>query len=144
MMDQTKVLRRGDLVSEVVQAAKRWWTSVRSKAQHGRMGTTELRLWQAARALDEHDEATSSVSDDELRELYGQHCECRPLNTARISHSHDCCCGILDDVRMALHGFALDRDADGKEYDWPVSVTDEERHAARLRCAEVVAQARAK
>lgn len=46
---------REQLVAAVVTAGKRWWPSVRSKANHARMTTTELRLWQALRALMKRD-----------------------------------------------------------------------------------------
>jgi hypothetical protein len=37
-----------------------------------------------------------------LREVAGRHCECRPLDLARDTHSHDCDTDILVDLRRAL------------------------------------------
>lgn len=42
-------------------------------------------------------------ADDPLVALFKKHCECRPVNTARVSHSHDCDKGITNDVRTVLH-----------------------------------------
>jgi len=75
--------------------------------------------------------ARRGVTDADLRQLFAEHCECRPLNTARTSHSHDCEDGVTEDVRIALHGFVVD---DGE----PAVVSDFERAAARARCAALV------
>lgn len=47
----TATTDREQLVAEVVATAKRWWSSVRAKANHARMPTVELKLWQAIRAV---------------------------------------------------------------------------------------------
>lgn len=71
-----------------------------------------------------------TFTDNKIRELFARHCECRPLNTARISHRPDCDTGITDDCRTALHGFVLE------DEQWPVVVSAEARELARGRCAE--------
>jgi len=48
-------LERDELVSKVAEAAKRWWPTVRTKANHARMGRVELALFNAVRVLKEHD-----------------------------------------------------------------------------------------
>lgn len=44
------------------------------------------------------------ITDDQLRELFARHCECRPLDLTRTEddHSHDCDTAILRDVQIAL------------------------------------------
>jgi hypothetical protein len=42
---------RDRLVTAVIATGKRWWPSVRAKANHARMPTVELKLWQAIREL---------------------------------------------------------------------------------------------
>ena len=39
-----------------------------------------------------------------LAGYFGVHCECRPLNIERRSHSHDCDDDPCEDVRVALGG----------------------------------------
>lgn len=46
---------REQLVTKVIAAGKRWWPSVRAKANHARMERKELDLWQAIRAVMEFD-----------------------------------------------------------------------------------------
>ena len=43
-------------------------------------------------------------TDDQLRDLFARHCECRPLDLSRSEndHSHDCDTAILHDVQIAL------------------------------------------
>ncbi len=40
--------------------------------------------------------------------LFEGHCECRPTNTARLGHSHDCDDDVTELCRMALHRFVVD------------------------------------
>jgi hypothetical protein len=44
------------------------------------------------------------VTDAQIRALFARHCECRPVATARLTHSHDCNTGYTDVCREALHG----------------------------------------
>ena len=60
--------------------------------------------------LEERDRTAMTVTDDQIRVLFAEHCECRPINTARISHWHDCDTGYTDVCRLALHGFATELD----------------------------------
>lgn len=46
----------------------------------------------------------STITDDQILGLYAKHCECRPLDINRTSHSHDCDDAILEDCRVALGG----------------------------------------
>lgn len=46
---------RDVLVAAIIETGKRWWPSVRARANHARMPTVELKLWQAIRALKKHD-----------------------------------------------------------------------------------------
>jgi len=39
-----------------------------------------------------------------LAGYFGKHCECRPLNIERASHSHDCDDDPCEDARVALGG----------------------------------------
>jgi hypothetical protein len=71
------------------------------------------------------------LTDDQLRTLYARYCECRPLNTARCRHSHDCYCDVLTDVTVVLHG--IRQELYGGELCDAEAVTDESRAAARER-----------
>lgn len=46
------------------------------------------------------------ITDDQLRELFARHCECRPLDLTRTEDDHaaihDCDTGILHDIQIAL------------------------------------------
>ena len=46
------------------------------------------------------------ITDDQLRELFGRHCECRPLDFTRAEGDHaalhDCDTEILHDIQIAL------------------------------------------
>lgn len=50
--------------------------------------------------------ANTELTDDQLRELFGCHCECRPLDLTRTEDDHDaihdCDTGILHDIQIAL------------------------------------------
>jgi len=66
-----------------------------------------------------------SLTDDQLREMFAQHCECRDIdgvNLRRVEsdHSHDCDTEILADIQCALF------DADNQR-----------RAEARARCAQI-------
>lgn len=74
--------------------------------------------------------------------LFEKHCECRPTNTSRFSHSHDCDTDVTDDVRTVLHRVVLagpDADMYGQRDDHRAA-TDEEVRAARLRLAELLSK----
>lgn len=49
---------------------------------------------------------TREITDDQLRDLFARHCECRPLDLTRreADHAaiHDCDTGILHDIQVAL------------------------------------------
>jgi len=99
-----------------------------------------------------------SITDEQIRELFARHCECRPLNTARISHSHDCDTLYTDECRLALHAFTVGDHtiADGRDValhrlhqdykhaaehvadDWPCAASSADQRAARARCAEIL------
>ena len=53
------------------------------------------------------------ITDDQLRELFARHCECRPLDLTRneADHAacHDCDTGILHDIQVGL-GIARSND----------------------------------
>jgi hypothetical protein len=77
---------------------------------------------------------TDAVTDDQIRELFARHCECRTLdgiNTARTSHAHDCDTLCTNTCRTALHGFVVERDE-------PVAVGRSDQLAARRWCVEAI------
>lgn len=47
-----------------------------------------------------------SITDDQLRDLFARHCECRPLDLTRAKDDHaaihDCDTAILHDIQVAL------------------------------------------
>ena len=77
----------------------------------------------------------ATITDQDLRDLFARHCECRPLDLERTKGDHaaihDCDTGILSDVQYAL-GIVLFNDI-GR-----VQAIRE----ARERCAEVINAAR--
>ena len=44
------------------------------------------------------------LTKEVLAGYFGEHCECRPLDIERSSHSHDCDDDPCEDVRVALGG----------------------------------------
>lgn len=50
--------------------------------------------------------SADTITDDQLRDLFERHCECRPLDLERSEDDHaaihDCDTGILHDVQVAL------------------------------------------
>ena len=44
------------------------------------------------------------LTNEMLAGYFGKHCECRPLDIERTSHSHDCDDDPCEDVRVALGG----------------------------------------
>jgi hypothetical protein len=48
----------------------------------------------------------TAITDDQLRDLFARHCECRPLDLHRREDDHaqihDCDTGILHDVQVAI------------------------------------------
>ena len=51
-------------------------------------------------------DADRAITDDQLRELFARHCECRPLDLTRTASDHaaihDCDTSILHDIQVAL------------------------------------------
>ena len=76
-----------------------------------------------------------TITDQDLRDLFARHCECRPLDLELDANDHaaihDCDTGILSDVQYAL-GIVLFNDI-GR-----VQAIRE----ARDRCAEIINAAR--
>lgn len=66
---------------------------------------------------------TDNITDAQIHALFAQHCECRPLDIERASHSHDCDADFAEVCRTALGGSPL----------WPDCM-----RAARARCAEII------
>lgn len=64
--------------------------------------------------------------------LFEKRCECRPTNTARLDHSHDCDTDTTDDVRVVLHRVvrATPGDMSNSEHR---AATDREVQEARAR-----------
>ena len=66
-----------------------------------------------------------AVTDDQLRDLFARHCECRPLALERTEDDHaachDCDTAILDDIQTALFSGCC-----------------EEAEVARHRCAIMI------
>ena len=73
----------------------------------------------------------ATITNDQLRELFAGHCECRPLDLHRGKDDHaaihDCDTEILTDIQIAL-GLALFNDIGRVQA----------IRAARARCAEVI------
>jgi hypothetical protein len=44
------------------------------------------------------------LTKEMLAGYFGEHCECRPLDVERMSHSHDCDDAPCEDARVALGG----------------------------------------
>lgn len=65
----------------------------------------------------------STITDEQILKLFAAHCECRPLDIERVSHSHDCDAGIAELCRTALGGAPRWLDC---------------QRAARARCAEII------
>lgn len=72
-----------------------------------------------------------TITNDQLRDLFAKHCECRPLDLARIESDHaaihDCDTGTLHDVQLALNIVRFDDIG-----------RIQAMHQARERCAEVI------
>lgn len=45
-----------------------------------------------------------TLTDEQIRAYFEEHCECRPTDVERTSHSHDCDDDACEDVRVALGG----------------------------------------
>jgi hypothetical protein len=45
-----------------------------------------------------------TLADDVIIGYFGKHCECRPIDVERASHSHDCDDDQCEDARVALGG----------------------------------------
>lgn len=83
------------------------------------------------------DEPTQELSRATLVELFEQHCECRPVNTARLSHSHDCDTAITDDVRVVIHRL-VEIGPDEDIYEEHRPATEDEVSAAEIRLSKVL------
>lgn len=46
----------------------------------------------------------SDLSEEMIAGYFGEHCECRPLDVDRTSHSHDCDDAPCEDACVALGG----------------------------------------
>jgi hypothetical protein len=77
----------------------------------------------------------TTITDQELRDLFARHCECRPLDLERCDGDHaaihDCDTGILTDVQIALGIVRFD----------DIGRVQTIREA-RGRCAEIINTAR--
>jgi hypothetical protein len=73
-----------------------------------------------------------TITDEQLRELFAKHCECRPLDLDRAEDDHaaihDCDTGILHDIQIAL-GIIQSHETDRVQ-----AIRD-----ARMHCAEILA-----
>ncbi len=74
---------------------------------------------------------TATITDAQILALFAKHCECRPLDVDRRSHSHDCDTDITDTCRVALGGRP-----DGQLYPRSTVEALVQTQAARARCAE--------
>ncbi len=59
---------RERLLEAIATAGKRWWPSVRARANHARMSQKELDLWQAIRALLKHGVASELLRTSRSRD----------------------------------------------------------------------------
>jgi hypothetical protein len=73
----------------------------------------------------------NTITDAQIRELFAAHCECRPLDADRTSHSHDCDDDITEDCRVALGGYP-----NGQIGPRSTATAIIQRQAARRICAE--------
>lgn len=71
---------------------------------------------------------------ERLVRLFEEHCECRPVDTARFIHSHDCGDDTTDDVRMVLHRVVRSALTDEMPHEYRAA-TDDEVRGARARIA---------
>lgn len=71
------------------------------------------------------------ITDDQLRDLFARHCECRPLDLTRGEDDHaaihDCDTGILHDIQVALGIVRFDDVG-----------RIQAMHEARARCAKML------
>jgi hypothetical protein len=70
-----------------------------------------------------------------LAGYFGEHCECRPLDIERTSHSHDCDDDPCEDVRVALGG-----SPNGCEYRSTVEALIHRQAARRRICDDIIEQ----
>jgi len=47
------------------------------------------------------------LTDAMIVGFFGEHCECRPVDIDRISHSHDCDVPLCEEARIALGGLPI-------------------------------------
>ena len=71
-----------------------------------------------------------TITDEQIHELFARHCECRPINIDRTSHSHDCDDDIVEDCRVALGG-----KPNGQFYPRSTATAIIQTRAARACCA---------
>lgn len=66
----------------------------------------------------------------QLVAYFESHCECRPTDISRTSHSHDCDTDCCQDVWLAVHGTPYG--SDFRSYDGVIA----QAHGARQRIAD--------
>jgi hypothetical protein len=64
--------------------------------------------WHGERAEMPPWEAAVTITDEMIVALFERHCECRPVDVTRETHTHDCDTGYTDPCRMALSGLKPD------------------------------------
>jgi hypothetical protein len=72
-----------------------------------------------------------TITDDQLRDLFARHCECRPLDLSRGEDDHaaihDCDTAILADIKIVMGIRFADR-----------GLSDDERTQACARCVRLI------
>ena len=80
----------------------------------------------AARTL-----TAETITDEQITQLFERHCECRPTDVRRKSHSHDCEDDVTDACRVALGGKPT-----GQLHPRSTAQAILDRAAARALCAD--------
>ena len=73
------------------------------------------------------------LTDEMIAGYFGEHCECRPLDVDRTSHSHDCDDAPCEDARVALGGRP-----DGDEYRSTTGAIIQMQAAKRRICDDLI------
>lgn len=76
---------------------------------------------------------TDDITDEQILALFAKHCECRPIDVDRTSHSHDCDDDVAEVCRVALGGRP-----DGQLYPRSTATAIIQTRAARVRCAALL------
>ncbi len=84
--------------------------------------------------------AVGKLTPAKLRQMFENHCECRPVNTARAGHSHDCDTGITDDIRTLLHHVAMPGDDEAVQGELRSATMQEEIVAMNRLAAHVTSK----